>query len=55
FEGRIPTQVTKLPFLQILDLAMNRLSGAIPRSISELKAMANDSMDARGFEFGMIT
>ncbi|KAM0891718.1 hypothetical protein ACQ4PT_026202 [Festuca glaucescens] len=42
FSGSIPIQVTQLVYLQYLDLANNRISGFVPHTLANMKAMTQD-------------
>ncbi len=39
----IPSELKLLPFLTLLDLAMNVLTGPIPQDVGEMKALGNNS------------
>lgn len=41
FSGEIPSEISNLNSLQVLDLAENNLTGRIPESLRDLEAMAN--------------
>uniref|UniRef100_A0ACD5TWR3 Uncharacterized protein n=1 Tax=Avena sativa TaxID=4498 RepID=A0ACD5TWR3_AVESA len=42
FSGCIPIQLTQLAYLQYLDLAYNRISGFVPHTVDNMKAMTQD-------------
>ncbi|RCV26082.1 hypothetical protein SETIT_5G217000v2 [Setaria italica] len=44
FSGSIPVKLMELGYLQFLDLAYNRISGSIPHSLANLKAMTQDQV-----------
>lgn len=42
FSGSVPVQLTQLTYLQYLDLAYNKISGYIPHTLANMKAMTSD-------------
>nr|TKW15234.1 hypothetical protein SEVIR_5G223700v2 [Setaria viridis] len=44
FSGSIPVKLMELGYLEFLDLAYNRISGSIPHSLANLKAMTQDQV-----------
>jgi len=55
FQGNIPTILCGLPFLQVLDLSKNNITGDIPQCLGDITALSNLNSPRNSFHYISFT